>query len=196
MCGAVTTPPIAGTALLQLSCQAVVVVATPAGHTPNHSRRSSSHDNDDDTDDRPIGGRRHTCCLQPRSGRPARDTPDLQRARVSRLDFRTCRPAAAVTATLPGSEYAALSREVRSAGLLRRRYGYYALKITSPLAALAGAWVGFALLGDSWWQLFIAAALAIVFAQLAFIGHDAGHRQIFRTRRPNDALGTSHGRSE
>jgi fatty acid desaturase len=32
-----------------------------------------------------------------------------------------------------------------------------------------------------------------VFAQLAFIGHDAGHRQIFRTRRPNDAIGTMHG---
>ncbi|MGH3761424.1 fatty acid desaturase family protein [Actinophytocola sp.] len=98
-----------------------------------------------------------------------------------------------MTATLPGSEYAALSREVRDAGLLRRRYGYYALKITINLLAFAGAWVGFAFLGDTWWQLFIAAALAIVFAQLAFIGHDAGHRQIFRTRRPNDAVGTMHG---
>jgi fatty acid desaturase len=98
-----------------------------------------------------------------------------------------------MTATLPGSEFAELSREVRSAGLLRRRYGYYAVKITSTLAAFAGAWIGFAFLGDTWWQLFIAAALAIVFAQLAFIGHDAGHRQIFRTRRPNDAIGTIHG---
>ena len=97
------------------------------------------------------------------------------------------------SATLPGSEYGALSREVRAAGLLRRRYGYYTVKITGNLLVLAGAWVGFAFLGDSWWQLFIAAALAIIFAQLAFIGHDAGHRQIFRTRRPNDAIGTMHG---
>lgn len=97
------------------------------------------------------------------------------------------------SATLLGSEYAVLSREVRAAGLLRRRYGYYTAKITGNLLAFAGAWVGFAFLGDSWWQLFIAAAMAIIFAQLAFIGHDAGHRQIFRTRRPNDALGTVDG---
>ena len=97
------------------------------------------------------------------------------------------------SATLPGSEYALLSREVRAAGLLRRRYGYYTAKITGNLLVLGGTWVGFAFLGDSWWQLFIAAALAIIFAQLAFIGHDAGHRQIFRTRRPNDAVGAVHG---
>jgi len=95
--------------------------------------------------------------------------------------------------TLPGSDYAALLREVRAAGLLRRRYGYYAIKITGNLLAFAGAWVGFAFLGDSWWQLFIAVGLAIVFGQLAFIGHDAGHRQIFRTRRSNDAVGAVHG---
>ncbi|MFF0145173.1 fatty acid desaturase [Amycolatopsis sulphurea] len=97
------------------------------------------------------------------------------------------------TPAQPGSEYAALSHQIRAAGLLRRRHGYYALKIAGNLAVFAGAWVGFAFLGDTWWQLFIAAALAIVFAQLAFIGHDAGHKQIFRTRRPNDLLGTMHG---
>ncbi|GAA1995137.1 hypothetical protein GCM10009754_88010 [Amycolatopsis minnesotensis] len=97
------------------------------------------------------------------------------------------------TPAQPGGEYAALSQQIRSAGLLRRRYGYYAAKIGGNLAVFAGAWVGFAFLGDTWWQLFIAAALAIVFAQLAFIGHDAGHKQIFRTRRPNDLLGTVHG---
>ncbi|WP_216214316.1 fatty acid desaturase family protein [Amycolatopsis aidingensis] len=90
-------------------------------------------------------------------------------------------------------DYAALLSEVRAAGLLRRRYGYYAVKITANLVALSGAWVAFAFLGDSWWQLMIAAFLAIVFAQLAFIGHDAGHKQIFRTRRPNDIVGTVHG---
>ncbi|WP_031468940.1 fatty acid desaturase family protein, partial [Sciscionella sediminilitoris] len=59
--------------------------------------------------------------------------------------------------------------------------------------AFAGAWVGFFFLGDSWWQLFIAAFLAVVFAQLAFIGHDAGHGQIFGNRRHNDIVGTTHG---
>ena len=98
-----------------------------------------------------------------------------------------------MTASLPGSEYAALSREVRAAGLLRRRYGYYAFRITANLLVFAGAWVAFVFVGDSWWQLFIAAGLAVVFAQLAFIGHDAGHRQIFRSRKYNDVVGTVHG---
>ncbi|GAB3476205.1 fatty acid desaturase [Amycolatopsis cihanbeyliensis] len=98
-----------------------------------------------------------------------------------------------ITKSARGSEYAALSQEVRAAGLLRRRYGYYAAKAGGNLLALAAAWVTFAYLGDSWWQLFVAAFLAVVFAQLAFIGHDAGHKQIFRTRRPNDIVGLAHG---
>jgi fatty acid desaturase len=99
-----------------------------------------------------------------------------------------------MTATVAtGSEYADLAREVKEAGLLRRRHGYYAIRITANLLALAGAWVAFAFIGDSWWQLLVATALAIVFAQMAFIGHDAGHKQIFRTRKPNDLVGTVHG---
>jgi fatty acid desaturase len=50
----------------------------------------------------------------------------------------------------------------------------------------------FALLGDSWWQLVVAAYLAVVFTQSAFVGHDAGHRQIFRSRRANDLVGLVH----
>ncbi|APU13634.1 hypothetical protein UA75_07805 [Actinoalloteichus sp. GBA129-24] len=46
------------------------------------------------------------------------------------------------------------------------------------MAVFAGAWVGFAFLSDTWWQLLIAVLLAVVFAQLAFVGHDAGHKQI------------------
>ncbi|WP_037353128.1 fatty acid desaturase family protein [Amycolatopsis orientalis] len=89
--------------------------------------------------------------------------------------------------------YGSLLSEIREAGLLRRRHGYYAAIITANLTVFSGAWVGFAFLGDSWWQLLIAALLAVVFAQLAFVGHDAGHKQIFRTRQPNDAVGVAHG---
>jgi fatty acid desaturase len=52
--------------------------------------------------------------------------------------------------------------------------------------------VAFAVIGESWWQLLTAAYLAIVFTQLAFVGHDAGHRQIFRSRRANDLVGLLH----
>ncbi|MGC5020975.1 fatty acid desaturase family protein [Micromonospora sp. DT47] len=92
-----------------------------------------------------------------------------------------------------GSEYADLSRLIRRAGLLDRRRGYYALRITALGGCYVGAWTLFGWLGESWWQLGVAAALAVVFAQAGFIGHDAGHRQIFRSRRANDVVGLAHG---
>jgi fatty acid desaturase len=91
-----------------------------------------------------------------------------------------------------GSDFAALSRTIRDAGLLRRRYAYYAVTCALTIAVFAATWVVFALVGDSWWQLFTAAFLAVVCTQLSFVGHDAGHKQIFRGRRANDAVGYVH----
>jgi fatty acid desaturase len=45
------------------------------------------------------------------------------------------------------------------------------------------------LVGDSWWQLAVAVYAAVVSTQLGFLGHDAGHRQIFRSGRANYVLG-------
>jgi fatty acid desaturase len=92
-----------------------------------------------------------------------------------------------------GSDYADLLRQVRNAGLLGRRRGYYLATIAVTGALLAAGWVGFVVLGDSWWQLAVAAFLAVMFAQIGFIGHDAGHRQIFRSRRANYVVGLVHG---
>jgi fatty acid desaturase len=92
-----------------------------------------------------------------------------------------------------GSDYAALSRQVRQSGLLDRRPRYYAWKITLTTAALAAGWAAFAAIGNSWWQLADAVFLAIVFAQFGFLGHDAGHSQVFRTRRANAVLGLACG---
>jgi fatty acid desaturase len=88
-----------------------------------------------------------------------------------------------------GSDYAELSRVVQQAGLLHRRRGYYLLNCVLTVAAFAGAWVVFGFLGNSWWQLFTAAFLALVCTHLSFLGHDAGHKQIFQGRRSNDAIG-------
>lgn len=96
---------------------------------------------------------------------------------------------AAATTYQAGSDFAQLATQIRRAGLLRLRYGYYARTGGLTLTAFAAAWVGFGIIGDSWWQLFVAAFLALVYTQLAFVGHDAGHKQIFRGRRANDAVG-------
>jgi fatty acid desaturase len=96
------------------------------------------------------------------------------------------------TSRVHGSDFAELSDIVKRAGLLGRRRGYYATQSALTLAVFAAAWVVFFYLGDSWWQLFTAAFLALVCTQLSFIGHDAGHKQIFRGRRANDAVGFVH----
>jgi fatty acid desaturase len=90
------------------------------------------------------------------------------------------------------SEYTQLSRQIKQAGLLDRRRGWYAAKIGSNLALLAAGAAALAILGESWWQLATAAYLAVVFTQLAFVGHDAGHRQLFGSRRANDLVGLLH----
>ena len=48
-----------------------------------------------------------------------------------------------------GSDFAELSRRVKEAGLMARRPGYYAVKITLTAAALAGGWTAFVLVGRS-----------------------------------------------
>ncbi len=90
------------------------------------------------------------------------------------------------------SDFAQLSVLIKQAGLLRRRRGYYYVRIGANLVVYAAAWVAFALLGDSWWQLAVAVALAVMTTQLAFIGHDAGHKQIFASRRWNQITGYLH----
>jgi fatty acid desaturase len=92
-----------------------------------------------------------------------------------------------------GSDYAELSRIVRGAGLLRRRPGYYVIKISANLLLLMGGWAAFFVLGRSWWQLLVAVFLAVMFTQTGFIGHDAGHRQISGSKRTDDLLGRIHG---
>jgi fatty acid desaturase len=87
------------------------------------------------------------------------------------------------------SEYAELSRQIKQAGLLERRPAYYVWKIAVTIAMLAAGWTAFALIGNSWWQLVVAIFLAAVFTQIGFLGHDAGHRQMFGTRRASYVAG-------
>ena len=84
------------------------------------------------------------------------------------------------------SLYTDLSRTVKELGLFRRRHGYYWTRIGLVLAALGGVATGVILLGDSWLQLLMAGALALVLTQVAFLSHDSAHRQIFHSNAWND----------
>ncbi|MEU8297789.1 acyl-CoA desaturase [Micromonospora sp. NPDC048909] len=92
-----------------------------------------------------------------------------------------------------GSDYAQLSRRIAKAGLLERRPGWYATRITLTLGAFVAGWVAVVLVGDSWWQALLAAVMAVATTQVAFLGHDAGHRQMFRRRGPSEVVGLLAG---
>ena len=87
----------------------------------------------------------------------------------------TAMPVGAVLADgVRGSAYAELSRQIRQAGLLRRRRGYYAARIAVTAAGFAVGWAVFVLVGDSWWQPAVAVWLAVAFMQLGFVGPVSG----------------------
>ena len=82
--------------------------------------------------------------------------------------------------------YTELMSRVRQEGLLARSPRAYARR-----AALLGT--GFALalivllaLGQTWWQLLVAAAFGVLFTQTAFLSHDGAHRQIFASGPKNE----------
>jgi fatty acid desaturase len=91
------------------------------------------------------------------------------------------------------SDYAELSSRIRSAGLLERRTAYYIAKFTLTWAAFGAAWMAFVLIGATWWQLITAVVLGVLSTQIAFLGHDLGHKQVTRTRRVSYLLGLVHG---
>ena len=66
---------------------------------------------------------------------------------------------------------------------------FYLLLFTGLMLAVGGAITGLILLGDSWLQLLIAAAFGVIFTQLAFVGHEASHRQVLSSGKANDRVG-------
>ena len=87
------------------------------------------------------------------------------------------------------NNYRHLKIRVRDAGLLGRRKGHYLGTTIVLVALLGGAVTGFVLLGDSWFQLLIAAAVGILLTQFAFLTHEASHRQILTSGPANDRIG-------
>ena len=103
------------------------------------------------------------------------------------------RPGGATTEKSRGSEYSALLRGSEGRGPAGPATRLLHREDRGDRSAASRRLGGFVALGDSWWQLLVAGFLAFVFTQLGFIGHDAGHRQIFRSRRANYLVGLLHG---
>src|SRR6202041_3747286 len=115
-----------------------------------------------------------------------RTAPDLP-ALASGRDCVAHGPPAAVDPSTAG--FHALALQVRAMGLLDRRPGYYRLKVTGTIFAFFAGWALFVVVGNSWATLAVAPLVGMTFTQLGFLGHDAGHNQVFCARRRNRLLG-------
>ncbi|MGM7677450.1 fatty acid desaturase family protein [Microbacterium sp. A94] len=82
--------------------------------------------------------------------------------------------------------YHQLAAEVNEADLMRRRYGFYWAMMLFWMLSAVVILVGVILLGDTWFQLILAALLGLCMAQLGFLGHEAAHQEMFESRRWND----------
>ncbi|XBH21466.1 acyl-CoA desaturase [Jonesiaceae bacterium BS-20] len=91
--------------------------------------------------------------------------------------------------TAGAANYTRIIAEIKAAGLLHRRTGYYITLFAILMALTGGLITGFILLGDSWFQLLIAAGLAVILTQISFITHEAAHRQVFTSGPTNDRVG-------
>jgi len=89
----------------------------------------------------------------------------------------------------PTRQFTAIARVIRESGLLRRAGWFYALLMAGLGLALVATAIAFVSLGDSWWQLAVAAVLGILFTQFAFFSHEAAHRQVLASGPANDRLG-------
>lgn len=84
--------------------------------------------------------------------------------------------------------YTRLSQTAREMGLLKRAPWFYALTGAGIAVALGAAITGSILIGESWFQLIMAAVFALIFTQIAFLTHEAAHRQILSGGPANDRL--------
>ena len=86
-------------------------------------------------------------------------------------------------------DYADLKRLIVQAGLLDKQLPYYVFNTAFTLTLLAASLAFLLFVGNFWLQLLNAAFLAFVFVQMGYLGHDAGHRQIFNGAPRNDLFG-------
>lgn len=84
--------------------------------------------------------------------------------------------------------YKQVSQVIRETGLLQRAGWFYIFVAAGLAVALGGVITGFILLGDSWFQLLMAGALGIILTQVAFLAHEAAHRQILSSGPANFRL--------
>src|SRR5438477_4071449 len=91
------------------------------------------------------------------------------------------------------NDYAELKTQIRQAGLLEKQPLYYIQKSISTLAMLAVGIAVLIIIENPLLRALDALYLGFVFTQLAFLGHDTSHKQIFSSTRANTFFGLALG---
>lgn len=87
------------------------------------------------------------------------------------------------------NDYITLKALVNEAGLLQSQGIYYAVKLAYTLGMFAIG-IGLLFLLDGWLRVLVVALyLAFVCAQLGFLAHDLGHKQVFGSTKLNNWAG-------
>ena len=108
---------------------------------------------------------------------------------IEATDEMSVAPGGAAAQVVEPNEFAQLKRLVKGAGLLEKRPGHYAVKFAVNLSLLVLSVAVLTLVDGVWLQMLNAALLAFIIVQMSFLGHDLGHKQVFRSSRNNDTLG-------
>ena len=90
---------------------------------------------------------------------------------------------------LQQKDYGELKRRIVAAGLLKKQPRYYVLNSIIRLTLLGTSITLLFIFNTLWMQLLNAAFLAFAFTQIGYLGHDAGHRQIFNGAHRNGVFG-------
>lgn len=81
----------------------------------------------------------------------------------------------------PSNDYAQLKQLIKQRGLLNQQPAYYTYKMLFNLSLLVIGLVFLFIVNNFWLQLLNAIYLGFVSMQFGLLGHDIGHRQVFRT---------------
>src|SRR5438309_2301358 len=80
-------------------------------------------------------------------------------------------------------DYTDLKKRIKQAGLLEKQPRSFIYTMTLTLLALLAGFLALFLVHNLWFQLVNALYLAVLLAQVGFLGHDTGHRQPFSSTR-------------
>ena len=109
---------------------------------------------------------------------------------ASRAVTRNKVPEGAIRETISknNTDYSDLYKIVKESGLLNKQPGYYGLLTIFSLMLLSLSILTLVLVDSLWVQFINAVFMSVAFAQVAYLGHDAGHQQIFNKLIKNDAM--------